>query len=265
MELEEESIRSEDLTTERLNDWGLCRDNCYNERQESLDICSIDWHRVIDQYCERVGTDFDCWAEPVNAITNVAFLVAALWAYFAARKYNHLDLLSGLLCANVALIGIGSFLFHTHATVLTQLADIAPIATMILLYFMALLIRAYELRLSRALAVAVAIMLVSGVVMFALKDSLDDVTNVGYIAALLLILGNAVVLMRRNHELAWWLWPAVSIFAVSIMLRMLDEPLCCCNPLGTHFLWHLLNAILFGVLMTGYILHCQPNRRCSTK
>lgn len=130
---------------------------------------------------------------------------------------------------------------------------------------MALLIRAYGLRWYRATAVALAIMLVAGVVMLALRDTLDDITNVGYIAALLLIVGNAVVLMRRDHKLAWWLWPCVSIFAVSIMLRMLDEPLCCCNPLGTHFLWHLLNAILFGVLVAGYVRHCPPPKPSPTK
>lgn len=77
----------------------------------------MDWHRIIDQYCERVGTNPDFWGEPVNAITNAAFLVAALWVYREALKRNRLDLLSGLLCTNVFFIGIGSFLFHTHATV----------------------------------------------------------------------------------------------------------------------------------------------------
>ena len=223
----------------------------------------MDWHQIIDQYCERTRPDF--WSEPVNAITNGAFLVAALWSFCEARRSDRLDCLSGLLCANIALIGIGSFLFHTFATVWAQLLDIIPIATMVLLYFVALLIRSYGLPCCRAVAVAVAFMLVAGVVMLALKDALDDVTNVGYIAALLLIVGNAVVLMRRDHILAWWLWPSVSIFAVSIMMRMLDEPLCCCNPLGTHFLWHLLNAILFGVLMIGYVRHCPPPKKWPNK
>ncbi|SDT92452.1 hypothetical protein SAMN05428979_0445 [Stappia sp. ES.058] len=34
----------------------------------------MDWTASVDAYCERVGTAF--WAEPVNALTNAAFLVA---------------------------------------------------------------------------------------------------------------------------------------------------------------------------------------------
>ena len=39
----------------------------------------MDWTRQIDSYCERLGPDY--WAEPVNALTNLAFVLAAalLW------------------------------------------------------------------------------------------------------------------------------------------------------------------------------------------
>ena len=36
----------------------------------------MDWSAPIDAYCERLGPQF--WAEPVNAATNGAFLIAAL-------------------------------------------------------------------------------------------------------------------------------------------------------------------------------------------
>ena len=31
----------------------------------------------FDLYCERTGVEF--WSEPVNALTNLAFVVAGLW------------------------------------------------------------------------------------------------------------------------------------------------------------------------------------------
>ena len=44
----------------------------------------MDWTTPIDIYCERVGPDF--WAEPLNAISNAAFLVAAYPAYGEWRR-----------------------------------------------------------------------------------------------------------------------------------------------------------------------------------
>jgi len=35
----------------------------------------MDWSAPIDLYCER--TDASFWAEPANALTNAAFLIAA--------------------------------------------------------------------------------------------------------------------------------------------------------------------------------------------
>ncbi|MHA1489208.1 MAG: hypothetical protein ACTSRI_06100 [Promethearchaeota archaeon] len=33
----------------------------------------------IDIYCERIGIEF--WAEPLNAISNIAFIFAAIFAW----------------------------------------------------------------------------------------------------------------------------------------------------------------------------------------
>jgi hypothetical protein len=79
----------------------------------------------VDLYCERLSAGF--WAEPVNALTNVAFLVAALLA--ARALAGRTALVSGpvLLVALMALIGLGSFAFHTLATRGAALLDVIPI------------------------------------------------------------------------------------------------------------------------------------------
>ena len=41
------------------------------------------WSESIDMYCER--TDPGLWSEPLNALTNLAFLLAALFAYLSLR------------------------------------------------------------------------------------------------------------------------------------------------------------------------------------
>ncbi|MCD8494126.1 MAG: ceramidase domain-containing protein [Alphaproteobacteria bacterium] len=82
-------------------------------------------NEFIDIYCERLGPGL--WAEPLNALTNAAFFIAAVLAYLLARKENKLDWRSGILIGLVAIIGTGSTLFHTIATFWAMLTDSIPI------------------------------------------------------------------------------------------------------------------------------------------
>jgi hypothetical protein len=42
------------------------------------------------------------------------------------------------------------------------------------------------------------------------------------------------------------------ILLVSLTARSLDEILCSNWPLGTHFLWHILNAMMLGWMIEAY-------------
>ena len=37
----------------------------------------MNWFEAVDGYCERI--DASVWSEPLNALTNIFFLVAAVW------------------------------------------------------------------------------------------------------------------------------------------------------------------------------------------
>ena len=80
---------------------------------------------MIDLYCERLDSSF--WAEPINALTNLVFIIAAwtIWkhGHRLGKLSNPIWVLIGLMVS----IGIGSFLFHTYPTDLTKLLDILPI------------------------------------------------------------------------------------------------------------------------------------------
>ena len=84
--------------------------------------------RQIDGYCER--TDAAFWAEPINALSNLAFVIAAIWMWRASSGLAAARLLSAILFA----IGVGSFLFHTFATVWAAIADVVPIVLFVLVY-----------------------------------------------------------------------------------------------------------------------------------
>src|SRR4051794_41968271 len=67
------------------------------------------WSDPVDLYCERLDASF--WAEPLNAVSNAAFLIAAGAAFLRWRRAGASDLPALLLIGVVAVVGIGSFLF----------------------------------------------------------------------------------------------------------------------------------------------------------
>ncbi len=88
----------------------------------------VEWFEAVGGYCERVDAAF--WSQPINAMTNAAFLIAALWAW----RRPDLPVMGRVLAVILALIGIGSFLFHTFAQTWAGLADVLPILMFILVY-----------------------------------------------------------------------------------------------------------------------------------
>ncbi len=70
---------------------------------------------MIDNYCERLGPGL--WAEPLNALSNLSFLIAAFVAWRLLQRGAAVDGSHKILVLLIATIGIGSGLFHTYATV----------------------------------------------------------------------------------------------------------------------------------------------------
>src|SRR5258706_13654720 len=89
---------------------------------------------AVDIYCERCSANLD--AEPVNAFANGAFLIGAVAAgrLKSRRPKTRVDGLIWALIVAMAVVGLGSFLFHTVATVWAEWADVIPILVFILLY-----------------------------------------------------------------------------------------------------------------------------------
>lgn len=209
------------------------------------------WFAPIDAYCERLGPGY--WAEPVNALTNLAFLLAA--AAMAVRLRGAGLPLARAMVALLALIGIGSYLFHTHAQGWAALADTAPILAFILLYLFAAS-RDY-LGLSTAWSLATVLLFLpaaAGLVpLFARVPVLG--VSAGYLPVVVLIAGYAALLWHRSPRTARGLALGAGLLFLSIAARSLDAPLCDRLPFGTHFVWHLLNAAMLAWMIELYRRH----------
>ena len=90
----------------------------------------MDWTAFVDAYGERAGPGF--WAEPLNAVSNAAFLVAAL--VMAWRLRGSGLVLGWVLVAVLVLVGVSSWLWHTLAVAWAGAADSGFIAVFILVY-----------------------------------------------------------------------------------------------------------------------------------
>jgi len=207
--------------------------------------------RQVIAYCER--TDNAYWSEPVNALTNLAFLLAAviMWRRIGAAPLP----LGRALVMILAAIGIGSWLWHTHAQAWAGIADVLPILLFILVYLYAANRDFWRLPRWGALALSAAFIpyAAATVPLFRLIPGLGSSAAYGPVPLLILIY--AALLARRLPEVARGLAIGAALLIVSLAARTLDGPLCDAIPFGTHFLWHVLNAVMLGGMIEVYRRH----------
>ncbi|MBO9474917.1 ceramidase domain-containing protein [Shimia sp. R10_1] len=206
----------------------------------------MDWTAQVDAYCERMGPAF--WAEPVNAVTNAAFVLAALWMWGRLRDMpaGGGKTLARTLCVILALIGIGSFLFHTYATRWAGVADVAPIAIYVLLYIYAANRHYWRLRPLWA-SVATLGFFPYAALTIPLFSQLPLLgVSAAYMPVPVMILGYAFALRGRLPGVARGLAIGGGILLASLTFRSLDMPMCEAVPFGTHFMWHVLNGVMLG-------------------
>lgn len=212
------------------------------------------WLAPVNAYCERLSPDY--WAEPVNALTNAAFLIAAV--LMAHRLRGHRLPIAWVLTGVLGVIGIGSFVFHTHANRLTGLADVLPILTFILIYIFAAT-RDFLGARPWVAGLAVAAFFPWSEALMPLLALIPGIgSSAGYGPVPLLILLYALLLRRRAPATARSLAIGAGILTLSLIFRTLDQPLCDQVLIGTHFLWHILNAVMLGWMIEVYRRHNTP-------
>ena len=209
----------------------------------------MDWMQQFDGYCER--TDLTYWSEPINAATNAAFIIAAIIMW---RRSQGL-IGARILCAILFAIGMGSFLFHTHATAWAALSDVAPIGVYILTYLF--LVNKDIMRWPGwVAAIGTAAFIPYAALIVPLMNLLPffHISNFYWTVPILLLI-YAYVIRMKYPKTARGFCIGAGILALSITLRSLDEILCDAIPIGTHFLWHCLNGLMLGYMIHVYLRH----------
>jgi hypothetical protein len=202
----------------------------------------------IDLYCERLGPGL--WAEPLNAVSNVAFLIAGFWGLAAIRRAKAGGFAT-LLGWWVVAIGLGSLAFHLFANRLTALADVIPIGIFTLLYTLFAL--RVLMRLSWANSIAGFVLFYAAAIGLSalVPDWLAVATNgsTGYLVPFLSLFVFGAILLATGNPAGTYILGGALVFTLSVAFRSVDQYACPALPIGTHFLWHILNGLLLGLLL----------------
>ena len=203
---------------------------------------------MIDLYCERLGPGI--WAEPINALTNLAFFLAGwlAWRHSSRIPEARQDRLLVLIIATIPIVGVGSFVFHTLATRWAEWVDVIPILLFMLLYLWLIATRFFSLSkpaslLALLLFCAATFGLEAVVPREFLWGGAMYLPTLAVLVTVGILAPNLHAQARRSFHIA------VILFLTSYTMRSLDQPLCNTLPFGTHFLWHLLNALLLYLLV----------------
>jgi hypothetical protein len=203
--------------------------------------------QAVDIYCERI--DASLWSEPINALTNLGFILIGLYLFLRTE-----DFFEKALCINLVLIGVGSFLFHTFAQRWSGLADVIPIFSFIVLATYGVFSRYWNLTFLWSI-ISTILVLITTITITRLgveyvKISLNGSEN--YLFALLILLISGFSIKFICPHSSTLLLAASCVFMVSLMFRSMDESLCRLIPIGTHFVWHLLNAVTLGLIIIAF-------------
>lgn len=210
----------------------------------------MDLTAARDEYCERLHAGL--LAEPANLFSNLAFFVAATWLWrWQSRNWpGPVPPSLRALPVLIALIGLGSSAYHSFAQVWAEILDVGFIAVFIHWYV------ACFLRYRAGLRWRWAWLGIPGFALFGqllIRPFPADALNgsMPYLPALAGMLLMWLFLLRQRQPGARLFSAAALVFLVSLLLRTGDQAWCSAFPLGTHWLWHCLNAVTLSLVTVG--------------
>ena len=207
----------------------------------------------LDHYCERISPAL--WDEPFNALSNLAFILSAiLLIKILARSSNkpprtYWDI--WCLTIIIIFIGLGSGLWHLLATHWALWADRIPILLFINIYMLSCLVRVLKLSAIPVVSVFVFYHIVNTLThVYLLAMTLNG--SIFYIPTAIFLLGICIAILNVHPTAAKrYFIPATLVFFISLTFRTIDNEACNIVPIGTHFLWHILNSVTIYILMLG--------------
>ncbi len=201
----------------------------------------------IPTYCERVGKS-GVFAEPVNVISNISFLISAYLIFRYLKRNHSKDVSLYLLAIFTAFIGLGSTIFHIFATPISLLPDSIPIYLTMIIFLWTFLKNTLG---NQKIATIITVCFV-GLQTFLYLSGFRNVGNVT-IRHIVNIVGIPLLILlahKKYFKSINYLYATLVIYIIAMVLRATEPLICPAFPMGTHFTWHILLAAIpyLGVL-----------------
>ena len=198
----------------------------------------------MDFYCER--TNNQIFNEPINAVSNIFFIIVSISLFKILRK-NQSDKIYYIQPILIFFIGIGSFLFHLKPNLITLYSDIIPIFLFSLSFIF--LFNRNVIKISN-LNSALLFILFLTLLLFITPKLKYEILNGSefYFANYFFLAMYTIWLYFKKSDFFQLLFLGFIFFNLSILLRSIDNYICNYLSIGTHFLWHFLNAYLLKIL-----------------
>jgi hypothetical protein len=226
------------------------------------------WFGGLDQavniYCERTTAAWN--AEPLNAVSNFAFFIAA-WAVRRLQKQRPNTALHGpiqALWVIIAVVGAGSLTFHTIATRWAEWADVIPILVFMIVYCWMILTVFFGFAAWLKTLITLAFFAAT---FYLEADEFQGLLWGGamYLPTLFFLMAAGAGIWRRDADAGKAFFTAALLFVISFAFRTIDEPLCSQIPIGTHYFWHIFNAAVLFLLVRTLILHAPGGEEATRR
>lgn len=204
--------------------------------------------RGMSTYCESGIGLFDTQA--INTISNIVIIISAYFSYRLVRIHRIENLTIRILPLIVLLIGIGSMLWHGTPNLLTSWADTLPISVFVLVSFFFLLGKFLSNR-NFVWGTLFVFILIEFPFIFGILPSFNGFIpySIALIFGLFIFLG----LAKRYKIFIPQLALIIPLFISSFFFRTIDLTICSTFPVGTHFIWHILNASVFYLFIRLFV------------
>lgn len=186
------------------------------------------------EYCEQL---LYISFEPINAVTNIAFVVFALLAFYKLRHQT--GVLKFFLPFLLLFMGAGSAWWHMGHSAWGDMTDTLSIIVFASTVSVLLLYKLIGSRTKVIIAFVPLLLLTLAVEQLPYLNS-----SLPYIVLLIGLMVVGTFYAKEFPASKLLVIASIITFTLAIVFRTLDMELCSQIAIGTHFLWHIFVALL---------------------
>lgn len=179
--------------------------------------------------------------------SNIAYVAAAIFSINYIIKSGKTHSLTLFFSGLTFLIGLGSSLFHSYQTGWAQLSDVIPCWTFMMTYIGSALYYMLNISKTRTFFYMVAF---SASLAFTGTFHLEA-PSVPWIPAGIMLWVLSFGLYKRGRQSYYSIGTGALCFTIGLTLKHINPWMVGHLGIGTHWLWHLVTALMLVYLTTG--------------